>query len=259
MQEKSKNRVGYMSILFIIWLGCCVLMVGFGTYKVASVRYKYAFYERTTGYVYDYDSKNEDDNNLYCARYTYEVDGVTYTVSDDSYSSSLPKVGKEQTIYYNRENPQEASSGKDRDSGVILMIVGVSLGLIAVGIIIPRYAKYIMGTGIMILGMGFLGIAKSDFLIVNIVLVILAIIGAVIFAGGIYDSVIAAKKTNSHNPRIPNIVKIVIGDVVVLLGFLFLGIVKGIFVIIPAAVIVAGGVFLLIVIKGMRQKAENPN
>lgn len=259
MQEKSKNRVGYMSILFIIWLGCCVLMVGFGTYKVASVRYKYASYERTTGYVYDYDSKNEDDNNLYCARYTYEVDGVTYTVSDDSYSSSLPKTGKAQTIYYNPENPQEASSGKDRDTGVILMIVGVSLGLIAVGILMPRYAKYIMGTGIMILSVGFLGVDKSDFSVANVVLGILAVLGAVVFAGGIYDSVIAARKTNSHSPHISNIVKIVIGDIVVLLGFLFLGIVKGIFIIIPAVVIVAGGVFLLIVIKGMRQKAENPN
>ena len=92
-----------MSIFLLV--GLIFGGIGFGI-KYADNKKKETCTEQTTGTVIDYATSPSSDNTTYAPIVSYDVDGYTYTVHNNTYSNPCPyKIGESVTIYYNPNNP----------------------------------------------------------------------------------------------------------------------------------------------------------
>lgn len=113
----------------------------------------------TVGTVVDYDiSEDEDDDDIYYARYEYTVNGDTYTVRDDDYDYFAPDLGDTEVIYYDPRQPNEAATHLGGGSGPVLVATGLIFGLVGLAFILARFGvdeaviKILLGVMLVIIG-----------------------------------------------------------------------------------------------------------
>ena len=128
----STKKVGCLSNILILifvgpWLLVGIAFLGVGLFSIISEHNQTKGYEKTTGILKDYTNCSYEDGSELCeAIYEYQVNGITYSVSN----SSLRNIGgfqQNDIVYYNPNNPSEsvmyAGWGTITIVGFIIVIV----------------------------------------------------------------------------------------------------------------------------------------
>ena len=107
-----------ISLFFLtIFLLCGEWMLYLGIGESVDTNEKAKNYQTTEGYLLDYNLYSEPEYDAvrkkqtsatYQLTYNYSVDGQEYTVTTESGTSFVPKIGTPIEIRYNPDNPQEA-------------------------------------------------------------------------------------------------------------------------------------------------------
>ncbi len=133
--QKKKNILTF-SLMIIIGIGLIV----FGIISNKKTKNFIEICEETTGTVIGYSTSNDDGKTKYRAKYKYEVDGETYSVTEQKYHSIKPRDGETDTIYYDPNNPEDART-RLRNGNPVVIATGVVLiiaGAFAVFTLVKR-------------------------------------------------------------------------------------------------------------------------
>lgn len=109
-----------------ITLICGIVFLGVGIFF--TVRNKN--YVETTAVITDIQTRGAGDDEDHDVYVSYNVDGQEYSALSDTYSSTYFE-GKEISVFYNPDNPQEIH-GDSKLLGIIMMAVGGVLMAITV-------------------------------------------------------------------------------------------------------------------------------
>ena len=133
----DKQRTVFINIFLLsilgIWLMAGLFMVAIGigiTYRDFKDAQDYV---KTTATFFKHTDCNYDEDGYFCkAIYTYEVDGVSYTIMSN-YSANEGNFPTKQDVYYNPNNPSEAAI---RSSWITSLIV---IGTIIIFVVISIF------------------------------------------------------------------------------------------------------------------------
>lgn len=160
-EKAAKRKLKYNPKIIIssFLVGICFLsgiaMLFFGikdTYKLNKIAKNYI---TTNGYFSDYDIyRSDEDGTTYRLTYTYEIDGVNYTIRTDYGTNYIPERNSIREVKYNPENPEESILvGTNSKNGLIYMGAFFTLGslvfILAAFTILGYFDKFkidVMGT-----------------------------------------------------------------------------------------------------------------
>lgn len=127
--KKGKNNGIAVLVIFMV-IGFA-MAIG-GIVMTVDRRHKDSYYGTATGKITDIlHHTDSDGDDMYAAVYTYYVDDIEYTFTDDTSSSARPSIGKRVDIRYNPEHPEIAYVGGRVWMGVILLGMGILFVLAA--------------------------------------------------------------------------------------------------------------------------------
>lgn len=127
--KKGKNNGIAVLVIFMV-IGFA-MVIG-GIVMTVDRKHKDSYYGTATGKITDISHhKDSDGDDMYAAVYTYYVDDIEYTFTDDTSSSARPSIGKRVDIRYNPEHPEIAYVGGRVWMGVILLGMGILFVLAA--------------------------------------------------------------------------------------------------------------------------------
>ena len=127
--KKGKNNGIAVLVIFMV-IGFA-MAIG-GIVMTVDRKHKDSYYGTATGKITDISHhKDSDGDDIYAAVYTYYVDDIEYTFTDDTSSSARPSIGKRVDIRYNPEHPEIAYVGGRVWMGVILLGMGILFVLAA--------------------------------------------------------------------------------------------------------------------------------
>lgn len=132
MAKGAKNGKNSGIPVLLIFLIIGFAMAIGGTVMTVDRKQKDSYYGSATGKITDVSHHtNSDGDDMYAAVYTYYVDDIKYTFTDDTSTSVRPSIGKRVDIRYNPENPEIAYVGGRIWMGVILLGMGILFMLAA--------------------------------------------------------------------------------------------------------------------------------
>lgn len=118
-------------VLLIFLIVGLAMAIG-GIVMTVDRKHKDGYYGTATGKITDISHHTDSDgDDMYAAVYTYYVDDIEYTFTDDTSSSVRPSIGKRVDIRYNPEHPEIAYVGGRVWMGVILLGMGILFVLAA--------------------------------------------------------------------------------------------------------------------------------
>lgn len=127
--KKGKNNGIAVLVIFMV-IGFA-MAIG-GIVMTVDRKHKDSYYGTATGKITDISHHTDSDgDDMYAAVYTYYVDDIEYTFTDDTSSSARPYIGKRVDIRYNPEHPEIAYVGGRVWMGVILLGMGILFVLAA--------------------------------------------------------------------------------------------------------------------------------
>ena len=218
MAKGAKNgRNSGVPVLLIFLIVGIAMAIG-GIVMLVDRKQKDSYYGTATGKITDVvHHTNSDGDDMYAAVYTYYVDDIEYTFTDDTSSSVRPSIGKRVDIRYNPENPEIAYVGGKVWMGIILLGMGILFVLaVILGFVNGgdgpktdgrRLASgLLMGVIVSAMGWGILFLISDDTSVISfpgIILSIFGILGIVVMVKSVKEF-IAAKtgktpKTASHS------------------------------------------------------------
>ena len=132
MSKGTKNgRNSGIPVLVIFMIIGFAMAIG-GIVMTVDRKQKNSYYGTATGKITDVQHHTDSDgDDMYAAVYTYYVDDIEYTFTDDTSSSVRPSIGKRVDIRYNPEHPEIAYVGGRVWMGVILLGMGILFVLAA--------------------------------------------------------------------------------------------------------------------------------
>lgn len=120
-QGKSNSKFALV-VFMLIGIGLAIA----GVMMTVNRKQKDSYYGTVTGKVTDMEHyTNSDDEEMYSAVYTYYVNDVPYTYTDNAASSQPPTLGKLMEIRYNPLHPNEAYVAGKMWPGILLIGMGV--------------------------------------------------------------------------------------------------------------------------------------
>lgn len=127
--KKGKNNGIAVLVIFMV-IGFA-MAIG-GIVMTVDRKHKDSYYGTATGKITDISHHTDSDgDDMYAAVYTYYVDDIEYTFTDDTSSSVRPSIGKRVDIRYNPEHPEIAYVCGRVWMGVILLGMGILFVLAA--------------------------------------------------------------------------------------------------------------------------------
>lgn len=189
MSNGTKNgRNSGIPVLVIFMIIGFAMAIG-GIVMTVNRKQKDSYYGTATGTITDVSHHtNSDGDDMYAAVYTYYVDDIEYTFTDDTSTSVRPSIGKRVDIRYNPENPEIAYVGGRIWMGVILLGMGVLFMLAAIlGFVNggdgPQTAGRKLASGLLLgfivsaMGWGILLILGDDARVISIPGIVLCLFG----------------------------------------------------------------------------------
>ena len=128
-KSEAKEMKPWQGVLFgliFVVVGACLLF--FSVKTISEYKEKNAKFTETSSIVVDYD-RNSD--GLEAIIVEYVVDGQTYTMTSNTYSSNPKDLGESVSIKYNPEDPSDAIWTNDSTNivlpiaSVVFMVVGI--------------------------------------------------------------------------------------------------------------------------------------
>lgn len=120
----SEKNSGIPVLVMFMIIGLAMAICGI--VMTVDRKQKDSYYGTVTGKITDVSHyTNSDGDDMYAAVYTYYVDDIEYTFTDDTSSSSRPSIGKRVDIRYNPAHPEIAYVGGRVWIGVILLGMGI--------------------------------------------------------------------------------------------------------------------------------------
>ena len=218
MAKGAKNGKNTGIPVLLIFLIVGLAMAIGGIVMMVDRKQKDSYYGTATGKITDVSHHtNSDGDDMYAAVYTYYVDDIEYTFTDDTSSSVRPSIGKRVDIRYNPEHPEIAYVGGRVWMGVILIgmgmlfILAVILGFVNGGdgpkTDGRRLASgLLMGVIVSAMGWGILFLISDNTSVISlpgIILSIFGILGIVVMVKSVKDYIAVktgkAPKTASHS------------------------------------------------------------
>ena len=191
----NEKSIGTRIFLVVVMLIGIVAMVisGKGLYDRSQ---KSSQYLETKGEITDVLVHENESNATFAAEYTYKVDGQTYVIYDDLFTSRQPVKGSEVGVRYNPEDPQEAFVKGSVSAYMMVLIIGFMFLAIPflmfvfdlkmsekVRLVLPGL---LAGTVFMAIGFGmFWGLKINDGL-GGIVLILFGCLGVYMVLGSVY-------------------------------------------------------------------------
>ena len=184
--KKGKNNGIAVLVIFMV-IGFA-MAIG-GIVMTVDRKHKDSYYGTATGKITDISHhKDSDGDDIYAAVYTYYVDDIEYTFTDDTSSSARPSIGKRVDIRYNPEHPEIAYIGGKVCMGVILLGMGILFVLAAtLGFVNggdgPQTAGRKLASGLLLgfivsaMGWGILFIMGDDVRLISIPGIVLCLFG----------------------------------------------------------------------------------
>lgn len=189
MSKGTKNgRNSGIPVLVIFMIIGFAMAIG-GIVMTVDRKQKNSYYGTATGKITDVQHHTDSDgDDMYAAVYTYYVDDIEYTFTDDTSSSVRPSIGKRVDIRYNPEHPEIAYVGGRVWMGVILLGMGILFVLAAtLGFINggdgPQTAGRKLAGGLLLgfivsaMGWGILLILGDDVRVISIPGIVLCLFG----------------------------------------------------------------------------------
>lgn len=119
--KKSNLRLNLFLGLFML-VGLALL--GVGIFFTVERNKKMNSYETVEGGIVDYIESEGENGTVYGAVYAYIVDGKEYTVSDETFTAKVPRVGERVQIMYDPAAPENAFNKDAVSHGFALLIIG---------------------------------------------------------------------------------------------------------------------------------------
>lgn len=119
--KKSNLRLNLFLGLFML-VGLALL--GLGIFYTVDRNKKMNAYETVEGGIIDYIKSEGENGTVYGAVYAYIVDGKEYTVSDETFTNKVPRVGERVQIMYDPAAPENAFNKDAVSHGFALLIIG---------------------------------------------------------------------------------------------------------------------------------------
>ena len=184
--KKGKNNGIAVLVIFMV-IGFA-MAIG-GIVMTVDRKHKDSYYGTATGEITDVSHRTDSDgDDMYVAVYTYYVDDIEYTFTDDTSSSVRPSIGKRVDIRYNPEHPEIAYIGGKVWMGVILLGMGILFVLAAtLGFVNggdgPQTAGRKLASGLLLgfivscMGWGIIPLLGDDVHVISVPRIVLSLFG----------------------------------------------------------------------------------
>lgn len=184
--KKGKNNGIAVLVIFMV-IGFA-MAIG-GVVMTVDRKHKDSYYGTATGEITDVSHHTDSDgDDMYVAVYTYYVDDIEYTFTDDTSSSVRPSIGKRVDIRYNPEHPEIAYIGGKVWMGVILLGMGILFVLAAtLGFVNggdgPQTAGRKLASGLLLgfivscMGWGIIPLLGDDVHVISVPRIVLSLLG----------------------------------------------------------------------------------
>ncbi len=208
----SEKNSGILVLVMFMIIGLAMAICGI--VMTVDRKQKDSYYGTVTGKITDVSHyTNSDGDDMYAALYTYYVDDIEYTFTDDTSSSSRPNIGKRVDIRYNPAHPEIAYVGGRVWIGVILLGMGILFVLATIlGFINggdgSQTAGRKLASGLLLgfivsgMGWGILLLLGDDVHVISIpgiILCIFGIMGIVVMVKSVKDYIVVKNPQNPYS------------------------------------------------------------
>lgn len=120
MKKSNLSLILFLTLFMLVGLA----LLGVGIFYTVERNKKMNAYETVEGGIVDYIESKGENGTVYGAVYAYIVDGKEYTVSDETFTAKVPRVGERVQIMYDPAAPENAFNKDAVSHGFALLIIG---------------------------------------------------------------------------------------------------------------------------------------
>ena len=198
----GEKRIGVkIFLVFVMLIGLVAMVIsGKGLYERSQ---KSSQYLETKGEITDVLVHENESNTTFAAEYTYKVDGQTYVIYDDLFTSRQPVKGSEVGIRYNPEGPQEAFVKGSVSAYMMVLIIGfmflaIPFLMFASDLKMSEKVRLVLpgllaGPVFMAIGFGMFFGLKINYGLGGIVVILFGCLGVYMVSGSVYMFVFGKK------------------------------------------------------------------